>query len=54
MNLKLLVMPLENQEKQLKHYFHNCVTSSKLETVMLNLLNVSKQDSSDSELAKQF
>ena len=27
-----------------KHYFHNCVISSKLETIMLKLLKVLKQD----------
>jgi hypothetical protein len=32
------LISLENQGKELKHYFHNCVTSSKLEIIMLNLL----------------
>jgi hypothetical protein len=35
---------LGNQEKELKHYFHNCVTSSKLETIKLKLLKDLKQE----------
>jgi hypothetical protein len=41
-NRKLI--SLENQGKELKHYFQNCVTSSKLETIMLNLLKALKQE----------
>ncbi len=35
---------LQGQEKELKYYFRNYVTSSKLETIMLKLLKVLKQE----------
>jgi hypothetical protein len=38
------LISLENQEKELKHYFHNYATSSELETIMLKLLKVSEQE----------
>ena len=37
------LISLENQEKELKHYFHNYATNSELETIMLKLLKVLKQ-----------
>ena len=35
---------LENQEKELKHYFLNYAISSELETITLKLLKVLKQE----------
>ncbi len=35
---------LENQERELKLYFHSCATNLKSETIMLNLLRVLKPE----------
>ena len=44
MEIKNPIEAEKTAEKELKHYFHNCVTNSKLEIIMLKLLKVLKQE----------
>ena len=37
------IISIENQEKELKYYFHNYKTSLELEKIMLKLFKVLKQ-----------